>query len=536
MTRVLSILLLLAGHAFGEVHLAGNKLFGSVELRKGLRSAGSQEEFRRQVLDWYLTAGYFAASVKIEADGDTTITIDEGRGFRATDLRFAGIDTSIASPRELAKDNSPLEQEYLEEITKRVVESYAESGYPFCQAGIEKINIIGDKLNIEYAVVTGPRATFGTTEFTGLVTTKKSRLRGRLRITEGQEYRESVLQRSARALSQLNYTRPTSGPVVAHDTRTNSADVIFAMRDERNLTVDGIFYLNSDNSIGGSGDLGLLNIFGTGEHVGLHWSRLNKDSRDLGLGMELPYAGGYPVDVRLDAVQSDRDSAFVSAKLQVGAMYHFSELWQLGSTFSWEKITPDVGRLSPSARIAGVTLKTSFQKRDRLKATREGLAVVTEFGSLYRRSFSSGSDVSTGYSTIIKAKLELWQPMAKRWIVYQRIMPFQVRSDFEPVPLEQLVEIGGPASVRGYRERSYLADIGVVSATELRYLLEGNFVTSVFCDLAAIETEAGTRKLTGFGLGMELETTAGRFRLDFSLGEEKQLDAMLVHFGFETGL
>ncbi len=536
MIRLLFILLLTAGHATGAVHFVGNKQFRSAELRKELSSARSTEEFQRQVLESYFAAGYFTAALEINASGDTTVAIDEGKRYRISDVTFVGIDTSIALPRELIKDDRALEQECVGEITRRVVELYAEAGYPFCQAGIEEINVTGDKLEIAYAVVTGPRATFGKVEFTGLVTTKKERLRGRLRIDEGQAYRESVLRQSERALSRLDFTRPIRGPVVAHNTRTNAAEVVFAMRDERNLTIDGLFYLNSDNTIGGSGDLGLLNIFGTGERVGLHWSRLNRASRDLGLSVELPYAGGFPVDVHFNAGQSDRDSAFVSAKLQVGAMYHVSELWQIGSTFSWEKITPDEGRLSPSARIAGVTLKTAFQKRDRVKATRRGLAVLTEFGSLYRRSFDSGSDVSTGYSTIIKARVELWQPIARRWVVYQRITPFQTRSDFDPIPTEQLTEIGGPTSVRGYRERSYLADIGVVSATELRYLFEGNFVTLMFCDVAAIETTAGTRRLTGFGVGMQLETTVGRFRLDFSLGEEKQLDAMLVHFGFETGI
>ncbi len=373
MIRVLFILLLMAGYATGEVHLAGNRLFRSAELQKVLSAASSLEEFRRQVLESYFAAGYFAAVVAIEASGDTTVTIDEGKRYRTVDVIFSGIDTSISARRELVKDETPLTIASLEELTRRVVESYAEVGYPFCQAGIEKINVIGDKLEIVYAVVTGPRATFGKVDFAGLVTTKKERLRGRLRIDEGRSYRESVLRQSERALSQLNFTRLMSGAVVAHDTRTNGADVVFTMRDERNLTVDGLFYLNSDNTIGGSGDLGLLNIFGTGERVGLHWSRLNKDSRDFGLSVELPYAGGYPVDVHFDAVQSDRDSAFVSAKLQVGAMYHISELWQIGSTFSWEKITPDEGRLSPSARIAGVTLKTAFQKRDRVEGNTPGL-------------------------------------------------------------------------------------------------------------------------------------------------------------------
>jgi len=536
MIKVLLILLLIAGCALGEVHIAGNRLFRSEELRKELRTAGSLEEYQRQVLESYFAAGYFAATAEIDAGNDTTVTIVEGKRYRVSDVILGGIDTSIVAGRKSFDDNSPLTTAKIEELTKRVVEAYAEAGYPFCQAEIKRADVWGDEVRIEYAVVTGPQATFGRVEFTGLVSTKKERLQDRLKLEEGKSYRESLLRQSERALTMLNFTRAISAPVVAHNTRTNSADVVFAMRDERNLTVDGLFYLNSDNTIGGSGDLDLLNIFGTGERVGLHWSRQNKNSRELGIGVELPFAGGYPVDLKFDVAQSDRDSAYVSAKIQAGAMYHLSEQWQIGSTISWEKITPDEGRDSPSARIAGVTLKTAFQKRDRLRSTRKGVAVTTEFGSLYRKSFDSGNDISTGYSTTIKAKGELWQPLGRRWIVYQRLMPFQIRSDFDPIPTEQLMEIGGAASLRGYRERSFLVDIGVVSATELRYLFESNFLARIFCDNAVVETEAGSRQLTGFGLGMELETTMGRFRLDFSLGEEKQLDAMLVHFGFETGI
>lgn len=536
MIRVLLILLLTAGCALGEVRLAGGDASSAGELRRELRSAGSLEEFRTQVTGSLFAEGYLAAMVEIKADRDTSVTISEGKRYRVSDVVIGGIDTNVVMQKRLTASDSPLTTARMAELTRSVVEAYADAGYPFCQATVEQMDIRGDEIEIEYAVVTGPRATFGQVHFTGLVSTRSERLRDRLKLEEGRSYRESLVRQGERSLAMLNYTRSISAPVVAHDTRTNSANVVFAMKDERNLTLDGLFFLNSDNTIGGSGELDLLNIFGTGERVGLHWSRQNKNSRDLGLGVELPYAGGYPVDISLDIVQSDRDSAYVSAKIQAGAMYHLSEQWQIGSMISWEKITPDEGRVSPSARIAGVTLKTAFQKRDRLRTTRKGLVVTTEFGSLYRRSFDSGSDVSTGYSTVIKAHGELWQPFGNKWVFYQRLVPFQIRSDFDPIPAEQLMEIGGAASMRGYRERSYLADIGVVSATELRYLFEDDFIVRMFCDNAVIEIESGPRQLTGFGLGMELETTMGRFRLDFSLGEEKQLDAMLVHFGFETGL
>lgn len=536
MIRAIFILLLTASCALGAVRLTGNHYFAKRALETFQLAAKSPEELRNELMEAYLRAGFYAVSIDLDTSGDTTIVINEGVRFRSDGLALHGLDSGVVNQRILDKDVQPVTFEYLENLLKRVVEAYAEAGYPFCQAEIKQISAGEGRLELEFGITTGPPATFGRVEFSGLVTSKPERLRGRLKMKEGGAYRESEVRQSKRTLSRLEFTRPSREPVVLHDTRRNAADVIFAMRDERNLTIDGLFFLDSDSKLGGSADLGLLNIFGTGERVSLHWSRIDKDSRELGLGAQMPDAGGYPVDLQFEARQSDQDSAFISAKLRAGAMYHFSEDWQVGAGISWEKITPEEGHRSPSARIAGVSLNTRFENRDEAKTTRRGVLMQTEFGSLYRKSFNDGGDVSTGYSTLINARLELWRPVSNRWVVYQRLTPYQIRSDFQPLPVEQLIEIGGPKSVRGFRERSFRSDIGIVSATEFRYLFEEGFLARIFCDNAYVGTEAGTRTLTGFGLGMELVTTLGRFRIDFSLGEEKQLGGMLVHFGFETGI
>ncbi|MGB5106645.1 MAG: POTRA domain-containing protein [Candidatus Zixiibacteriota bacterium] len=536
MKQVLLILLVIANAAAGEVRIVGSKAFKATSLRESARVASSLEQFRHELTAAYINEGYFAASINVEAETDTVITISEGRRYSSADLEIVGVDTSIVSTKKIARNSLPVAAEYIEALTRSIARSYADAGFPFCQAALTRVNVAGKGLQLNYQVNTGPRATFGSVAFTGLVASKPAKLIQRTTIREGEPYRESKLRQSQNRLGQLEYTQPVREPLVAHNTRTNAADISFAMRDARTVTFDGLVFLNPDNSVGGSGDVNILNVLGSGERMSLHWARQNEQSSDLALNVNLPFVAGYPFGFDAGLAQSDRDSAFISAKITAGLQFYFNDHLKIGSVFSWEKITPEEGQNSPSARIIGASLTTSYDRRDNIRAPKSGVRVATEFGSLYRRSFAEGGDVSTGYSTLIKANIELWQPAAQKWVLYQSVAPFQIRSDFAPIPVEQLIDVGGPRSVRGYRERSFRADLGVVAATELRWIPTEEFLARVFCDNAYIETESGARKLTGFGVGMSLATTLGTFRLDFSLGEEKQLDRMLAHFGFETGL
>jgi hypothetical protein len=58
----------------------------------------------------------------------------------------------------------------------------------------------------------------------------------------------------------------------------------------------------------------------------------------------------------------------------------------------------------------------------------------------------------------------------------------------------------------------------------------------LFSDNCYIETSAANRRLSGFGAGMAVTTTAGTFRFELALGEEKKINRMLVHLGLEGKL
>jgi hypothetical protein len=242
------------------------------------------------------------------------------------------------------------------------------------------------------------------------------------------------------------------------------------------------------------------------------------------------------VDVTLLALQRDRDSSFIEAKAAAGLTYHLGLDWSIGSQVSWQKITPDEGRSTPSARILEVTILTDYAA-PAIEASRPRFHLTTEIASSYRKSLVAADAITTGYTSRLLARTEGWYPLTQTITIYQRVAAFQTTSDFVPIPAEQLFEIGGSGSLRGYRERAFLVDQGITAATELQLAAAaGDVVLRFFCDNGWLRRQDTKLGLTGFGLGTSLKTSLGWFRLDLSLGAEKQLDKMLVHFGFDSKL
>ena len=220
----------------------------------------------------------------------------------------------------------------------------------------------------------------------------------------------------------------------------------------------------------------------------------------------------------------------------VAGVYHLNDDWSMGAGFHWDKITPEENYPSSAARVIAVDLSTQFDHRDDIRQTKRGTSFAQHFVSAYRKSFAVGGGVASGYSTHLDGDLKLWQPLHRSTVFYQRARYFQITSDFDPIPVDQLIPIGGIESLRGYRENSYLASRGVLSSTELRWYVAGNLMLHLFSDNCYIETVDGNRRLSGFGAGMAVATTAGTFRFELALGEEKKINSMLVHLGLEGKL
>jgi outer membrane protein assembly factor BamA len=536
--RLLVLIILSFSIANAAIRYEGNRHFGGKMLLALVHRTGTIEQGMTAINSVYVDDGYFLMQSKISIKGtDTILTISEGKRFCMADLDAGGLVDTIATQVVARYDkSSPLTRELLEKIERDIVRAYADNGYPFAQAGIEKITVRDSIVNVQNRFVDGPHVNVGRIDFPGLKTTRPEPLRKRIDLKSGAVYRETNLLATRKTLSQLRHCYPTGATSLTYESHGGTVDISLPLRDERNLIFEGFAFLNPDNTIAGQVNVNLINPLGRGEELNIFWSRQNQISSKLNFNLFFPYVADYPVDVSARLSQEDRDSSFIGTTAQASGIYHLGDNWSIGTGFRWDKITPEENRPTSSARVLAVDLSTRFDHRDDIRQTRDGADIVQHLISAYRKSFAVGGGVTSGYSTYLDGDLKLWRPLRGKLVVFQRVHYFQITSDFDPIPADQMITIGGIETLRGYRENSFLASLGAVSSTELRWYAAGNLMLHLFSDNGYIETPAANRRLSGFGAGMAVTTTAGTLRFEVALGEEKKISKMLVHLGLEGKL
>lgn len=537
MRRLLVLIVLTCSITNAAVRYEGNRHFGDKLLLALVRQTGTIEQGVAAIDSAYVDAGYFLVKSNFSVKGiDTSFTITEGKRFCMANLHIGEFADTVAARVAARYDrSSPLSREQLEKITRDIVRAFADNGYPFAQAEMEEITVRDSVVNAQYRIVAGPSVAVGRISFPGLKTTKPESLRKRIDLKSGGVYRETDLSATRKTLSQLRHCYLAGAASLTYESRSGTVDILLPLRDERNLAFEGFAYLNPDNTIAGQVNVNLINPLGRGEELGIFWSRQSRISSKLNFNLLFPYVADYPVDLSARLSQEDRDSSFVGTTAQATGTYHLGDDWSVSAGFRWDKITPEENRTTSSARVLAIDLSTQFDRRDDIRQTRHGTYFTQHLVSAYRKSFAIGGIVS-GYSTHLDGDLKLWQSLRGKLVVFQRVHYFQIASDFDPIPIDQLIGIGGIESLRGYRENSFLASLGAVSSTELRWYAAGNLMLHLFGDNCYIETPAANRRLSGFGAGMAITTTAGTFRFEVALGEEKKINRMLVHLGLEGKL
>jgi len=536
--RLLVLIILTCSVTNATVRYEGNHHFSGKMLLALVRQTGTFEQGAAAIDSAYVDAGYFLVKSNFSVKGiDTSFTITEGKRFCVADLHTGGFADTVAARVVARYDRSnPLTHERLEQVTRDIVGVFADNGYPFAQAEIDEITVSDSAVNAQYRIVSGPPVAVGRINFPGLKATKPEPLRKRIDLKSGRAYRETDLSATRKRLSQLRHCYLAGVASLTYESRSGTVDIALPLRDERNLAFEGFAYLSPDNTVAGQVNVNLINPLGRGEELGVFWSRQNQISSKLNFNLFFPYVADCPIDVSARLSQEDRDSSFVGTTAQGAGVYHISDDWSVGAGFRWDKITPEENRTTSSARVLAVDLGTQFDHRDDIRQTRHGTYFTQHLAKAYRKSFAVGGGVASGHSTYLDGDLRLWQPLRGKLVVFQRMHYFQITSDFDPIPIDQLITIGGIESLRGYRENSFLASLGAVSSTELRWYAAGNLMLHLFSDNCYIETTAGNRRLSGFGAGMAVTTTAGTFRFELALGEEKKINRMLVHLGLEGKL
>jgi hemolysin activation/secretion protein len=138
------------------------------------------------------------------------------------------------------------------------------------------------------------------------------------------------------------------------------------------------------------------------------------------------------------------------------------------------------------------------------------------------------------------AGISFYQPLAGSLVLHIAGKAGLVRNEhlFE----NELFRLGGMNSLRGVDENSILASAYGLATLETRYLFDQGSAVFLFFDGGyyekALENESESDYPLGFGAGLQLETEAGIFLLNYALGRHFRnpvnISRAKIHVGYRN--
>lgn len=427
---------------------------------------------------------------------------------------------------------------------EQLIGFYENSGYPFVQVKLDSVNPLPEGIFGNLLISPGELVYMDTILNRSGFRISSPVLYRLLNIRPGDQYRESAVNEASKRLAQIPYLRQTRPLEIGF--HPGKASVYVYPEKASANRFDGWVGLSPNLRAGGklsfSGALmlNLNNILGQGENWQLDWHRSQDASQKLNLAGHIPYLAGMPVGLQGSFELFRQDTSYLTVSWDVGVPYHFGPNHLL-SLFVRQKESTILVSLSD--------LQNSI--RQPFKSVLTGLS--WELGHLDNslnpyRGFAFRLEASTGRKSIpdsismqqteFTASFSRFQPLAKN-LTCAFIIKSGYRISPETYENEQY-RLGGLNLLRGFDEDVFHTDAFAVTSVEVRFLLDRISHLVVLTDIGFLrvtENSSPVLKIPlGVGLGGQIRTAGGIFRIIFALG--KQADQPLniknskIHLGY----
>ena len=560
-----------------SIDFHGNRHFSQRELLQSfpLAVAGNVSQERLQSCDSllrerYRREGYFFAKIDSAVErfsGDSATVslsyyLDEGsqslvsrfairgaRLFTADDIR-AGFETA---------SGKPLSQATLEADIDNLLTRYENAGYPLASIRIDSLvldSLDASNLTFTVDVREGPRVTIKEINVEGNASTRSYVIAREASMQQGELYSQEKVDRFRRKLERLGIFSSVGEPQLYLSRDPSGSNSVggglsVAVQEGSTNNFDGIVGYAPPPTSGGSGYftgnvfISMRNLFGTGRKAVVQWQRESPFTQQIQANYVEPWVAGYPVNLGAGIFQRKQDSLYIKTQYNLRTDFSLTDEFSLAATVNEESVDPsaDLNYFTVfESNLLSVGGELRYDTRDNIRSPRSGIA--------YSTTYSRGTKRITGPAQYLELAdnrkflveqfaidLESYLPTFARQVLLVGFHGKKISSS----QLEQsdLFQIGGINSVRGYLENQFYGSQVVWSNCEYRFLvgryssLFGFFDAGYFSRPPDLLHQIASQEklLYGYGIGTNLETALGIFRVSFALGQGDGFSTAKIHFG-----
>lgn len=517
----------------------------------------------QEVLQELHREGYLAATVDSITSGEDTLWayLHQGRQFRWARLGPGNVDEGWLSQtgfREKLYQRKTFSVIDAAEMMDRLVEHAENHGYPFAAVSLKNIQITTNRVEADLHLELNSYIVYDTLEVAGETRTSKKYLEGYLGIKAGEPYNERKVKALQRMLQDLPFIEVEHQPEVIFI--PGKAILRLHIKDRPANNLMGVVGVAPNTELKGgillTGELqfGTYNPFGRGLRFDLMWRKVLVNSQELTIGGEYPFILGTPLSVQGNFDLSKFDTTYIILNSKIKLKYLFNlrnsvyifyenQSSNLLSTEALSNATVLPDYADVTTRYYGVGAE--FERLDYRLNPRRGITgflegaggfkTIRQNPSLNPELYEDTDLASTVYRGQLSAAYYI--ALGRQGAIKTSVAAGKL---FDANALEnQLYRIGGFKLLRGFDERSLLADQYVVPSLEYRFLTDRDSYLQVFFDYAWFQNrlldEKPQRNGYGLGAGYNFRTNAGIFSVSYALGSTSDQDLNFrngkIHFG-----
>jgi outer membrane protein insertion porin family len=321
-----------------KIFVQGNKAFTEGKIRGKIKTKQKSffrsgdfdwEKFKEdkdRIVEFYKKEGYIDAEVVSDSIWYSSnlkelfikLEISEGERYKFGSFSFAGnqvLKTERLAKQVKFKEGEIYHQEKYDQTLRDLYSAYQEESYLYARI-LDNTQTQGNVVNINYQISEGIPANIHLINIEGNTKTKDKVIRRELSLVPGQRFRQSLLMRSLRDVTYLNYFSNIEPDYEILD----NGDIDLKIKVEEKPTGQiqfGAGYGETDKLVG-TISLGIPNFMGNGQTAQLNWD-FGKRRQTIQLGFTEPWFMDTPTSVGFDIYQVNRIWEDQVLNLQVDA-------------------------------------------------------------------------------------------------------------------------------------------------------------------------------------------------------------------------
>ncbi|KYG83788.1 BamA/TamA family outer membrane protein [Roseivirga echinicomitans] len=518
----------------------------------------------RQLIKTLHSDGYLLARTvsRSKVNNELRLQVLVGGKFTWLKLSSGNVENSLlrrSGHKQTQFEEKPFRFNQVARMEKSLLSFAERNGYPFASLKLDSLRIeenqIGASLNLDL----GPLILFDSLDIKSDFALKARFLGNYLGIVQGSPYDQRKIDYLGQRLRNLPYLRLSEASSL---TFQNSEATVHLKVQKRPVNqIDGIigFLPNSNKSNGllitGQVDIDLLNPFGSGKKIGLHWQKLSEETQNLNLLYAHPNVLGSPLNFDFAFDFLKQDTLFTKRIFDLKIGYNLS-----GNSFLNAFSSSEGTNLIGTPKITNNELPAVVD----FDLTSYGLGFDwNNFDDPFLISKGTGLSLraSTGNKKIsrnVGLPSAVYQGVDLKTLQYTFDLNFQnylrLKNNFVLVNKlrgglkanDQLFRndafrLGGLKTIRGFNENFFFSTKYALATLEGRLLFDESSYLLLFSDLAYLRGEFKTSPTSdwalGLGAGLSFATSSGVFNFIYALGSSQStghfnFNQSKIHFGY----